>query len=263
MCVYLISWYLEAPPVLRHQIFFILSSRPPVVTTTSSPTSWLRTMSTCAARATPSAGPASTCSPAGTTCWGRCASPWRTASPACWRTSTSRPGETRLTVNKHTHFLFFFYICPSPAALPLRTPCWMTSGRPERSTRERSWPRSFPESNFGSTTQRSSPRTSSWTCCFLTETYRSPTNTQSYTHTYMHRICIERQEITSLCVTTRTTTPWWSWCRLWRCCLHAIWQLSPWSSSTTPSPSTGTQQVDSKSGIHSFFVCKKICLRWF
>ena len=108
MCVYLISWYLEAPPVLRHQIFFILSSRPPVVTTTSSPTSWLRTMSTCAVRATPSAGPASTCSPAGTTCWGRCASPWRTASPACWRTSTSRPGETRLTVNKHKHFLFFF-----------------------------------------------------------------------------------------------------------------------------------------------------------
>lgn len=60
----------------------------------------------------------------------------------------------------------------SASVLPLRTPCWMTSGRPERNIRERSWQRSFPASNSASITLRSSRRTSSWTYCSPTETYR-------------------------------------------------------------------------------------------
>lgn len=134
--------------------------------------------------------------------------------------------------------MYFSFAVP-----PLRTLCSTTSGRRGRSTRARSSLRSFPESSSESTTRRSSPRTSSWTCCFHTETYRYERTTLQTQHTNGHMHPSNRH------VTARTTTPWWSWCRLWRCCRLVIWPPSPWSSSITPSPWTGTGPRHPPSGL--------------
>lgn len=71
--------------------------------------------------------------------------------------------------------------------------------------------------------------------------------------------CNEKHDVIWPYLTTRTMMPWWSWCKPWKCCRLVIWRPSPWFSSTTPSLSTGTQQLDSTSSVevNPYIVCQK------
>lgn len=99
-------------PTLMSHSSVLCSSRPPAGIITSSRTWWRPTTSTSAVRTWLSGGRPSTCSPAGTTCSDPCVCRWWTDSPACWRTSTSRPGTDVQIVTFSHHVTFFSSVTP-------------------------------------------------------------------------------------------------------------------------------------------------------